>query len=358
MSAHRRLFGVNNAGEHVQTYFEAVRLTMKSCTAEEDSYSMDHELYPNQHISLHKPQPISTFYPPSTFFDILDGELSGYLRHIVSISPYDRTPNDTPCWRSIDGEDTCGGTNFTYQFLLSMPVMLVIGFDPDTPDWNIPLTLCSWSLEDASAEHRDLPLDNKKPDASPPTIQNISYDLVARAFGNGGHFNARLLSETGGVLLYDDMAHNGRAVEIPEALPHTHLAGRDQSIALRPGFSTRFAIYQLRGGLQAQQLIQSHQTARLRSQYQMDFQQVTTTALPVVQFSLDSGLRQMPVESWWWRKNRSGVTWQEYIVEGSMHQPRVVQRNRRRLPDTDLTMDDEVSVRLYLSTIKQRLTVL
>lgn len=278
----------------MRQYFGTLAFKMKACSGLPGVASMDPAICPNLHYHLYPiKRQFEAFSPSADVCALRQGDFQEYMSHCVSIAPEMVRSSGKACWRSIDGEDTCGGVNHHFQLIVSTPVILPVQISPNS-DWNIPATLHLW------------------PELDHP-LHDITYSLVARIFAGQGHFTALLLADSGHVLYYDDMQNNGKAID--RSADMNSIGGHDST--LMPSiFTTSHVLYHLNGGTTSQRRIMDHQVAAIGAQYQIEVTgSITDASTPLsVQFSSQMGLELLPVEDWWWRRDRSNVTSMEYVL--------------------------------------------
>ncbi|KAI0683221.1 hypothetical protein BC835DRAFT_1296586, partial [Cytidiella melzeri] len=309
------------SGDLVRSYFQHSYVQMRTCSGLPNTNSADPQVCPDRHYQIEPA--IRTYFFAKLGAELhqeFSGDLAAYLSTHLPIDRIPPSPRGAACWRSLAGQDTCGGVSHMKRFYLTMPILLNVKLDTDErlPHWSLPATVCPWQSV------QTLSNDPKKPGPPLSDLSDITYDLVARIFGSGegGHFVVRLLSDSGTVLFYDDLNNGGRVQEIQGSTSKTHLAGLDKDLMPSP-WSSHYALYHLRGGLKAQQRILEHQSALLQS-YQLAVSQSHPGAAPHVDLMPDSLFEEMPFKDWWWIEDRSCSTSRkrEFIFKGATPAPR------------------------------------
>ncbi|KAI0683118.1 hypothetical protein BC835DRAFT_1311235 [Cytidiella melzeri] len=232
---------------------------------------------------------IRTYYSKSLSMDMHDrfaGDFGAYLADYLPVERVQSTPPGAACWRSLAGQDTCGGVSRSLMFYLTMPVMLVVPQEIGMVGWSMPPVVQPWKQDSGTSE------------LSSSDLSGITYDLVARIFGNGNHFVIRRITASGTVLSYDDLLDSERMQELANSSCTSHLAGRDEDL-IPQEWSTHYTLYHLRGGLEAQQQIFVHQAAVLQKLYGLSVTQEHAGAAPVVG-PPPSGFQEMSYKNWWW----------------------------------------------------------
>ncbi|KAJ6514135.1 hypothetical protein DFH09DRAFT_1099690 [Mycena vulgaris] len=201
-----------------ESYFQHQYILFRRCTGDEQI---------GEHFQIKRAVRQCYFALTGEMSQHYQGDVEKWFRELILIN---KAGEESPsCWRNIDddGEPTCFGKAKLLQLILGIPVMLIleipspwVGSAPN--EWDFPQNLRPLTL---GAE----------------ALDGVVYDIVGRAFTNGGHFRASFTRDDKLVYEYDDMRNDGCALQIPGARVKTHLAGR---ILPESGWRT-YAVYQV-----------------------------------------------------------------------------------------------------------------
>ncbi|KAJ7166933.1 hypothetical protein C8R46DRAFT_899417, partial [Mycena filopes] len=224
-----------------RSYFQMNTVLFRTCTGDEQSPT-------HFHLRTSRPQPCVNL--TGELARTYRGDVSKWFRDAVDI---DRSPEKSPsCWRNVDndGERTCVGAATVIPLVLGIPVMLILelpgAWDGILPNqWNFPRQLRP--LLTVGAE-----------------TNGVVYDIVGRAFTNGGHFRADFTPDGRNVYAYDDMQHGGYAVLDPSAQ-------LDGLVPPTSGWRTYAVVYHLRGGTRAQSFFTQYQVTAARHAHSIKF---------------------------------------------------------------------------------------
>jgi hypothetical protein len=294
-------------GDHARSFFQCSYFYIRMCSGHPTMVFFDPTSSNNSHFQIERS--IRTFFyhiPSDSSYDQFNGNFEAYFTHSMSTEFSSQSSHGRHCYRAVEGQDTCGGHCYTHQVYVSMPIMLCVSHPSGSTDhrWNLPLILHPFKEADL------------------PDSTSIQYHLVARIFGDGHHFVARLTQDNK-VFHYDDLSNSGSLIEIPDGTCNTHLVGLDQDLI--PDWSTHYALYHLQGGKHAQSLITSHQIASIKKNFHLSVIQSHPGALPLVDVESDSSFEQMLPTACWWRANPKATKEHEFILKGHTPTRRTMQ---------------------------------
>jgi hypothetical protein len=216
------------------------------------------------------------------------GDVERWFRELVLIN---KAPVDDPCWRNVDddGAKLCSGMATALELFFGIPVMLIL---------EIPST---WGRNHAN--QWNFPRRIRPLTAGAESMHGVVYDIVGRAFTNGGHFTATYTPDSKRVYQYDDMHNGGCSVLDADARIDSHLAGK---IPPKSGWRTYAVIYHLRGGTRAQSFFTKYQLAAAQRVHSIRFSTPENTdpytIPPVVGFDLPNFL-EVECEDRFWLSN-------------------------------------------------------
>lgn len=236
-------FGIKDCNR-AQSYLQGIWATYRICEGGE-----------RQHLKLHtSPGSRSVVHPNNKEdFDASNGDIQQWFTRFTALEGYPQVHYGSEC---TEGE--CVGTASYYHTVLSLPVILVIELDNDSPrsrDWSFPSILSAVSSQDEQDE----------PD-------RIHYDLYARVFHSAedSHYNGRFTLPFGNscgdntVWSYDGMSNGGWCTRLANGDAARDLNGSDNGMESLPDCSrTSHALYILRGARKTQLKFLVDRTASL-----------------------------------------------------------------------------------------------
>ncbi|KAJ7658638.1 hypothetical protein DFH06DRAFT_1407053, partial [Mycena polygramma] len=302
----------NREDTFARSYFHSYSISLRTCPGDDQNRS---------HLHLKRLNAAFNYNLTAELWDTYHGDVAKWFRTIVRV---DRDAEHTPsCWRNVDndGHPTCAGAATLLPLLLGIPVMLILEVPGDwhgrrAKSWNFP--------------ERLRPLT-----ASAATTYGVEYEIVGRAFTNGGHFTASFTTDGTNTYSYDDTKNGGCAVLAPDAC----LAGKAVS---KPGtgWRTYAVVYRLRGGTRAQTFFSRSQVAAVQRHHSIRFAPASATpgmpyTIPdVVGFDLPN-LTELAGEDRFWLHS----PWRTDILDFVSSQP----RKRVRFINDDGDGEDDVS---------------
>lgn len=207
------------------------------------------------------------------------GSVTEWFHNFISTEDI-ADPKDN-CWRNDSDNKTksCSGKRKdTTDLVVSLPVIFIL-------EVSEPLNLL-----DDNSNHLNTPVWDFPATLLPSTQQmadevGLVFDLVGLALLShaGSHFVARHISEDhSGIFDYDGMKHNGYPLLNKTAKFDTHLVGK--STSLPKGFHVHQAIYQLRGGIEAQDHFFQMQCQAYGEKFRLKFSSQSVDVLPMVSY--------------------------------------------------------------------------
>jgi hypothetical protein len=173
--------------------------------------------------------------------------------------------------------------------------------------------------------------------AGAESMHGVVYDIVGRAFTNGGHFTATYTPDSKRVYQYDDMHNGGCSVLDADARIDSHLAGK---IPPKSGWRTYAVIYHLRGGTYAQSFFTKYQLAAAQRVHSIRFSTPENTdpytIPPVVGFDLPNFL-EVECEDRFWLSNPWRTDMLDFI---SSRSPLATQKRVRFITQPDGSEED------------------
>ncbi|KAI0694835.1 hypothetical protein C8Q76DRAFT_758330 [Earliella scabrosa] len=271
-----------------QNYFWASYINFEHCHNADDASS------PHFRLST-KLQQDFPLCADEESWDQHQGKLESWLRQRTNVKP-PLAVHTAPCWRNTEDQTTdtpdsptvttrCPGYVTRLEAYVSLPVSLII--ETINGEWDYP---------------EELVLYPKGVDGSPEVI----FDLVGRILhaesergADWSHYICLLAhhhdsSPEAQVALYDDTAHNGEAILIPDSRLSTHLSGPDTSLRshhrhppLHKAFQTTAVAYRLRGGRKSQEELYHYQLDSLLRHYKIKLSTTSLDELPQARIHLD-----------------------------------------------------------------------
>ena len=279
----------------VLSYFHTLHLTFRQCAGGGDG----------QHFDL-TTKPKESFYwalnsdASGSIFTAYKGKVAEWFRQQISSNP---VPVQTTCWRCSGGKGTCNGAASFANIKLSIPIILIIevgvlihennATQEDISQWEYPQTL----LPDTNSAAKE---------------DGLIYDIVGRAFTNGGHFIARYTSNSR-IFNYNGMQHDGFSQRDKKAKVSTHICGSD--VPRPSGYHTNSVVYHLRGGAVAQQRFYRDRIHAIQRIHQISIYPLDISSPAKVSFT-KPGTLPMPDRDRYWLKNPYKSTLTEYIQSG------------------------------------------
>ncbi|KAJ6457808.1 hypothetical protein C8R47DRAFT_1203316 [Mycena vitilis] len=283
-----------------RAYFQSYFVSLRTCPGDEQTRS---------HLHLRCLHPAFNYNLTAELHGTYQGDVERWFRTIVRV---DRDPERAPvCWRNVDdnGASTCSGAATLLPLLLGIPVMLILEIPGEwggnqPPQWDFPKHIRPLT---AGAE----------------TVHGVVYDIVGRAFSNGGHFKAVFTPDGENTYSYDDTRHGGHSVLTTKK----DLIGK---IAPKSGWRTYAVVYRLRGGARAQAFFTRSQTAAARRLHSIVFSASSSDTIPnVVGFDLPN-LTELTGEERFWLRN----PWRTDVLDFISTRP-ALRKRRVRFADED-----------------------
>jgi hypothetical protein len=233
------------------------------------------------------------FYLP-TERNIVQAHLNSFQSYFSSRLQIARTADGRgctfqSCWvTKHEGEVCCDGSALSQEWIVSLPVMLVVQANGDHRDfpagdpWDFPETL--------------YPLGNEK---------KWKYKLVARAFSlHGNHFVLSFADPKGDVYYYDGLLHNGKCTKLGGTVQNM-LCGPDLTLGSRPpNARTEAVVYILEGGLEAKRAFDLEQQSKLAIHHQIKLAKASQ-GWPVASYTNPDVRLLRPHQIFWAQKNRN-----------------------------------------------------
>ncbi|KAH7907178.1 hypothetical protein BJ138DRAFT_1014934 [Hygrophoropsis aurantiaca] len=238
------------ASAAARSYFEGHTVTLRSCTGTlTNAPHWQITRYPTQscHTGFHLNARLSERY---------SGSIKKWFQSdVVQIN---RTPIDAPqCWQTADGAPLCSGASYFLSLFIHLPVMLILDLgdvvDPQN-QWEIPRRLYPLS-QGAAKSH------------------GVVYEIVGLALFSPerAHFTARYTPNGRQIFDYDGLRNGGMAQLLKGANVSSHMTGFSDNMHLPDDYHIYGIIYQLEGGIKAQNFIARHQTQQAERLFGIHF---------------------------------------------------------------------------------------
>lgn len=227
----------------------------------------------------------------------------------------------------------CNGVRKDYRnIVVSIPVVLNIDVEtellPKGATWNFPATFCP---------------DN--------TLDDVVYELAALGLFSktDKHFNARYLSDNQqDVYTYDGAKRTGNIAGIPtlekDATSDTHFFGSNVNVPSE--YRVTYAMYRLRGGMEAQDRFLQHRITQIASVYSLRFPNPSLSCNMEIVLD-DEGLKHLPSWKRHWLIDPDSRKTSEYIGVNSAISlspgPPTAMASLPDLSDNDSKFRDSVS---------------
>ena len=244
LNSHHPTFDINKTT--IPLYFKSYRLCLRICDNPDSS----------QHYQLNASASSRFWFQlsPDDFSDY-KGKLGSWFNSMMSGNFKAREG----CWRSDEGSTYhCDGPSNSTWITLCSPVLMFIELGDSNPDeWELPTLLHPYKKKELTEEEQ---------------AHDPSYELIGRFFYQpsedpeaAGHWIGRFTEPLGNrIYNYDDCRDGGYTNRVKKGTISTHLSGKGSKIGIPAGFQTGVAIYRLRGGTSAQEVILQRQTNSLK----------------------------------------------------------------------------------------------
>lgn len=341
----------------IQEYFKAVTIEFRRCSPRTKKQNLG-----GTHICIQRK-------PHLKFFFVLDNDLheahngsaSSWLKTITSPASSVKRPKvhmeRGNCWRRerYSGAKNCNGKAVTTTLHLSMPIFLVLEVSPSQSTRSSR----SHKPTSRSQSHR-LPKWNFQdkiviaPKGTQPGDEDIRYRLAGRVLHSrkDHHFMARFEGILDSkrtfapIYHYDDLSDGGHARLLGSR--KDYLSGLDSQIHLPKGYNTKFVIYLLEGGTQAQETFLERQLRAVDDLLHLSLSSTDLASLPAALVSLNEpGTHLVPDSERTWCSEPHLRDFAEYstdestAVEPVAHQKsKAPPKPRRKLQASQAPGDD------------------
>ncbi|KAK7046405.1 hypothetical protein R3P38DRAFT_2607245 [Favolaschia claudopus] len=222
--------------ERASAYFRSTVVSLKACTGNSSGFD---------HWQLSHVRARSEFQLSRTLCEKYAGNVRKWFQDLVRVT---KSIPQSGCWQVDDGRPLClHGNVVMHEVLLNLPIVLIIEMGDMTEcEWNIPASIIPYAGNAAAS------------------AAGVKYSIVGHWYGGEReqHFTARYLSTSGAtkrIFDYNDMKHDGHAIQHSTKSLAGSLTGPSRSIKTGQGFQIYGLVYHLDGGEEAQKFFRKQQ---------------------------------------------------------------------------------------------------